>query len=102
MLIFPEIHYESLQETPILHTKGILARKAGQILLDLGYNGYVVLEREGQRSGKSVPHVHTHIIPTTSENDVAFGFQDITETLDIATMAQECRDIAGWGPYTYY
>ena len=41
-----------------------------RVLKKLGYRNLTILEREGDAAAKSVPHLHTHIIPNVRIGDL--------------------------------
>ena len=60
-----------------------LERKALDILNALGHNGTTFLVREGAGTGKSVPHLHFHVIP-----DIAIASVE-TDARERTIMAPE-------------
>lgn len=65
LMVVPNRHMESVtqmtdEEMFEVHT---LERKALAILKKLGHDNATLLVREGMSSGKTIPHIHFHIIP---------------------------------------
>ena len=72
LLVVPRRHTEmilSLSRDEMYDIE-LLIRTALGILRKLGYKNIVVLEREGEGTGKSVPHLHTNVIPERRIGDI--------------------------------
>lgn len=72
MLVVPKrhvLHFLDLtpQECIEIDT---LVRSAFEALAHLGYENITALVREGEGSGKSVPHAHYHVIPNIRIGDI--------------------------------
>lgn len=65
LLIIPKKHIEKIIEISVEEAKDIseLQNKAIKILYALNYADMSVLVREGENIGKSVRHLHYHVIP---------------------------------------
>ncbi len=68
LLVIPKRHVETISEMRVLESFDCLKliRWAGRRLLQKGHAGYTLLLREGSGVGKSIPHVHIHLIPSES------------------------------------
>ncbi|HRY62396.1 MAG TPA: HIT domain-containing protein [Candidatus Paceibacterota bacterium] len=75
LLIIPKRHLERIVEISDEEMSDIieLQRIGIKILYRLGYSNMSVLVREGENIGKSVKHLHYHIIP-----NVMIGAENIT------------------------
>lgn len=73
LLVIPERHVESITELTPEEELSVseLQKTALGILTKLGYQSSTLLVREGKNSGKSVAHIHFHIVP-----DVVIGTLD--------------------------
>ena len=65
LLVVTNRHIESIKDMTPEETTEVdqLERNALDILTALGHNGTTFLVREGAGTGKSVPHLHFHVIP---------------------------------------
>ncbi|MCD5382907.1 HIT domain-containing protein [Candidatus Gracilibacteria bacterium] len=65
LLIIPKRHVDSLFDLTIEEDDEIqgLVRAGIKMLKKLGYSDLSILVREGMATGKSIPHLHYHIIP---------------------------------------
>lgn len=72
LLVVPNRHLENWEDLSVQEESAInyLLRKGTQILRSLGYTDYTILVRNGEKSGKSVPHVHYHIVPVDTIGDL--------------------------------
>lgn len=72
LLVIPKRHAESFMELSRDESDHIwnLIRQGAAILLELGYETYTVIVREGRGSAKSMPHLHYHLIPDKSIGDL--------------------------------
>ncbi len=72
LLVVPNRHLENWEELSTEEELAInhLLRKGTQILRTFGYTDYSILVRNGAKSGKSVPHVHYHIVPVDIIGDL--------------------------------
>lgn len=72
LLVVPKRHVElilnlTLEEVTDMES---LQEQGMRILKKLGYRNLTILEREGDNAAKSVPHLHTHIIPNVHIGDL--------------------------------
>ncbi len=70
LLVVPKRHIDNLLDLHHVEIEDIekLERKGIMILRQLGYKNIALLAREGM-VGKSVPHIHYHLIPDTNVGD---------------------------------
>ncbi len=75
LMVVPKRHIEHLLDVSDSEMRDIdILQKDGlKILQNLGYENISFLVREGDESGKSIKHLHYHIIP-----DITLGDQDHT------------------------
>lgn len=67
LMVIPKRHVEKLLELTTLEIKDLdtMVRKALKILKNLGYKNLSILIRQGEKSGRTVSHIHYNIIPNT-------------------------------------
>ncbi|MDO8566465.1 MAG: HIT domain-containing protein [Candidatus Moranbacteria bacterium] len=72
LLVIPKRHVQSFMELARDEAEQIwdIIRKASAILLELGYESYTVVVREGKNDAKSMKHLHYHIIPEEHIGDL--------------------------------
>lgn len=72
LLIVPNRHIEEiLAVSPEeLHDIDALQKKALELLHKLGYKNISILVREGEKTGRTIPHLHYHVIPDTVLGDL--------------------------------
>lgn len=72
LLAIPKRHVESLSELTAAEMRDVQAMVAAGIgvLAIKGIEDYTVLARNGRASGKSVPHLHYHLIPKHRMGDL--------------------------------
>ncbi len=65
LLIFTKRHVENFLPISAIEMNAVYAlqRKAFRLLGRLGYKDMSILVREGKGSGKSISHIHWHVIP---------------------------------------
>ena len=65
LLVMPKAHVVNFTDLTLLDAFHCfrLIRWAGKQLYRKGYKGYLVLMRDGDKVGKSIPHLHIHVIP---------------------------------------
>lgn len=87
LLVVPKEHKQSFLELTGNETDSIwsLIRQGAAVLLELGYESYTVIVREGKNGAKSVEHLHYHLIP---ENHIGDLDHD-GNTRDIMTAEEE-------------
>ncbi|MEK7634993.1 MAG: HIT family protein [Patescibacteria group bacterium] len=72
MLVIPKRHvakYEDLNEQEVRAMEKLLLSGIKTIKA-LGYENYTILLRNGEDAGKSVEHLHYHIVPTVIVGDL--------------------------------
>lgn len=72
LLAITKRHIENFKDLNEEETKSIdtFLHKGVEMLIKLGYKDYTILLRNGNISGKSVPHLHYHIIPAVIIGDL--------------------------------
>jgi histidine triad (HIT) family protein len=73
MLVLPKKHVLNIEEVSEedLSALIIVVKKMGLLLKDkLGYGGYNVTENNDSVSGQTVPHLHFHVIPRQSGDNL--------------------------------
>lgn len=93
MLIAPKQHIESLIKEQFNLEKENLTKLAGKIFLKLGIKNYVVLDRAGNKSGRSLKHIHRHVIPVDGPNDMYYRMADIREDLNLEGEVEKYKKI---------
>lgn len=93
LLIAPKKHITKLISEKNVEEKEYLTQQAGKIFLKLGIKNYVVLDRSGAKSGRSLKHVHRHIIPVKGPHDMYYRYAEIEGELDLAGDVREYRKI---------
>ncbi len=73
LLVIPHHHIEYLKEISSEENLEIdaLIKKGIEMLNKLGHQNISVIVREGMGSGKSIPHLHYHIVP-----DIVIAYTD--------------------------
>ncbi len=72
LLVVTKRHFDQLLDATPEEAKDIdeLESKGIKILHNLGYKNISIIVREGEDTGKSVEHIHYHIIPDTRIGDL--------------------------------
>ena len=80
LLVIPKRHVESFMELSRDESDQIwnLIRQGAAILLELGYETYTVVVREGKGGTKSMPHLHYHLVPDKRIGDLDVSGQERT------------------------
>ena len=78
LLITPNRHVENILELTEIEILAVdaMQKKGLEILQKLGYKNISLLVREGEKSGRTVPHIHYHIIPDTVLGDLNHKGED--------------------------
>lgn len=65
LLAIPKRHVESFLDLTAAETRDVQAMvtRGASVLRAKGIDDYTILVRNGENSGKSVPHLHYHLIP---------------------------------------
>lgn len=92
LLIIPREHILLLSElsTGEWQTIRKLASLAGELLEKEGISGYKFLAREGEQKGKTLEHLHFHIIPAV-DNIEKWDYREIKEAP--VEAAEELRNL---------
>jgi len=72
-LVIPKAHFEKLDQCPPEILSGVIqvvGNVSRAIVSALGCDGYNVLCNNGMAAGQEVHHIHFHVIPRTSGDDV--------------------------------
>jgi diadenosine tetraphosphate (Ap4A) HIT family hydrolase len=72
-----------------------LAQKSSRILRYLGYDNYSLMVREGVSSGKSVEHLHYHLVPNIRMGDLdhANNVRSVLTQEEVSALVQEMKDV---------
>ncbi len=83
LLIIPKRHVSPILDLTEREVADLyeLEKKGITLIHKIGYHDLTVLLREGKKSGKSVDHLHYHIIPETVITDVEHGNTDFRPVL---------------------
>jgi diadenosine tetraphosphate (Ap4A) HIT family hydrolase len=78
LLVLPRRHVESFLTLTEEELDGIesLLRSGAKLLSFLGYEDYSILVRNGDESGKSVKHLHYHIVPHVHIGNIDYGGEE--------------------------
>jgi len=90
LLIAPKKHITSLIKEKHNQEKEYLTQQAGKIFLKQNIKDYVVLDRSGAKSGRSLKHIHRHVIPVNGPHDMYYRYAEMEGELDFA------KDISGY------
>lgn len=99
LLIIPKRHLEKILELSPEEISDIneLQNLAIKILYDLNYENMSVLVREGENIGKTVKHLHYHIIPDIAIGAIGvdMGKRAVATKEEILEILREAREIIG-------
>ncbi|OGI30871.1 MAG: hypothetical protein A3G09_04260 [Candidatus Moranbacteria bacterium RIFCSPLOWO2_12_FULL_48_12] len=72
LLVIPKKHAQSFMELTREEAEQVwdIIRKASAVLLELVYESYTVIVREGKNEAKTMEHVHYHVIPDIHIGDL--------------------------------
>ncbi len=72
MMVVPLRHIEDLKDVTEAETSAIdkLLRRGVLMLESLGYQDYTIIVRNGDHVGKSIKHLHYHVVPSVVIGDV--------------------------------
>lgn len=93
LLIAPKAHIENLGQEQAGNEKDQLTKIAGKVLENLGINDYVILDRNGSKSGRSLAHIHRHLIPVEGPHDMFYRFADIGGDWDKIKAAKKYKKL---------
>ncbi len=88
LLIAPFAHLTDFVNEPVSTEKEYLTKKAARILKVLGLENYLVLDRDGPNSGRSLVHLHRHLIPVQKPEDVIYDHKEIRSDWTAAEAAE--------------
>ncbi|HEY9584705.1 MAG TPA: HIT domain-containing protein [Candidatus Paceibacterota bacterium] len=97
LMVVPKRHIEKIFDaTEEENIEMLLLIKASaEILTKLGYKNYSILVREGDqsRTGKSVPHLHYHIVPDTALITKKHEHRTMMTEVEIDEVVKELKNI---------
>ena len=95
LLVLPKRHVESFLDLVETETHDIdeLIRVGVRLIESFGHADYSILVRNGDKTGKSVKHLHYHIIPGIQIGSLAHGGGERTLMTDAEAdvIMEECR-----------
>ncbi len=94
LLVIPKRHRASFLEMERGEFDQVwdLIRKGAAILLELGYETYTVIVREGKNAAKSMEHLHYHLIPNNRIGDLDHAGQG-RSVMEASQIDQVSRDV---------
>ncbi|MDO8668997.1 MAG: HIT family protein [Candidatus Buchananbacteria bacterium] len=99
LLIAPKAHIEDLSREKPGKEKDQLTKIASQLMKKLGIKDYVVLDRNGLRSGMSLAHIHRHLIPVEGPHDMFYRFADISKMWDKVKAVKKYKELIKSTPH---
>ncbi|NDE68245.1 HIT domain-containing protein [bacterium] len=99
LMVIPFRHvddFKDLSEEETVELQKLLHR--GVLLIEaLGYRDYTILVRNGVNTGKSVAHLHYHIVPSVIIGDLDHKGKERTVMTkeEIAQLMRELREVSG-------
>ncbi len=97
LLIVPRKHVEHLLDLSTNEIKDIeaLQKNALEILSKLGYSNISIMVRDGARTGKSVSHLHYHVIPdiVLGDRDHAGKDRQVLDGGQIESLVQKLKSV---------
>lgn len=93
-IILPKNHASNLFELPEEDASKIMlvAKKcANAMKKTLDFDGFNVLQNNGEVAGQTVFHLHVHLIPRYKNDNITIQFAEHKEEEDIAKVAEEIR-----------
>lgn len=95
MLVLPERHVESFLDLTEEETRNIetLLRKGAKLLHLLGCDDYSILVRNGDVTGKSIKHLHYHLVPRICIGNKDYGGSNrkIMTEQEIEAFVSKCE-----------
>lgn len=94
-IILPKTHAANLYELPDEYCEKIftVAKKCGTVLRDtLQCDGLNVLQNNGEVAGQTVFHLHVHLIPRYTGDQIEIKLPHDTVTEELAETAKIIRD----------
>lgn len=93
-IIIPKNHAANLFELPEEDASKIMpvAKKcANAMKKTLHFDGFNVLQNNGEVAGQTVFHLHVHLIPRYENDNITIRFAEPDDKEDIAKVAEEIR-----------
>ena len=93
-IILPKNHAANLFELGEEDASKIMlvAKKcANAMKKTLNFDGFNVLQNNGETAGQTVFHLHVHLIPRYKHDGVTIKFAEHNETEDVSKVAEEIR-----------
>ena len=98
LLVIPKRHYEHILDLTQAEQRDVLGLidRGMKLLQALGYPDITLLLREGEHSGKSVKHLHYHLIPKILIGDVQHdgGSRSVLTEKQVLHLKQELQEAA--------
>ena len=98
LLIVPKRHIEHILDISDKEREDVnaLQMQALHMVYKLGYNNVTILVRDGSESGKSVPHLHYHVIPNIvlTDADHKGGTRKVLDEKEIEDLIARFRKVA--------
>jgi diadenosine tetraphosphate (Ap4A) HIT family hydrolase len=95
LLVIPKRHVEHILDITVEEMTDIddLQKKAWALLQKLGYKSISLIVREGDNSGRSMTHIHFHVIPEVKLGDVDHSGVErkILEPAEISQLVSRLR-----------
>lgn len=88
-LVIPRRHYDGLLDVPahdLAETMGLVQRVGKATVTALGAEGVVVLNASGPESGRSVAHLHFHVVPCWADDQATFWPAETSAHAPIAAV----------------
>jgi diadenosine tetraphosphate (Ap4A) HIT family hydrolase len=78
LMVVTKRHIEVFKDLNEVESKSVdtLLHKGVEMLIKLGYTDYTIVLRNGKAVGKSVPHLHYHIVPAVVIGDLDHAGQE--------------------------
>ncbi len=73
LLVIPKGHYENIHEIPeevLMKVSSVTKEMAERIKERLNPEGIIIMQNNGQKTGQSVFHYHTHIKPVYEDTSI--------------------------------
>lgn len=89
LLIIPKRHIEHIDDMTDAELKdaGALQKLGWHMLRELGHGGVSFVLREGQSTGKSIPHLHYNLMPDTQLGDMTAHGKEEREVMNAEEIA---------------
>jgi len=72
MMVIPKGHYQTLLDIPQSELSGVMehTQKVAGVLHSVGFDGFNLVNANGEPAQQSVSHFHMHIIPRQTEDEI--------------------------------